>query len=41
MVKPNGNDGTFEESEVPHAFLLLMNELKSMMIDTELELEDE
>ena len=41
VVKPNGKDGSFEEAEVPHAFLLLMNELKSMMIDTELELEEE
>lgn len=41
VVKPNGSPGDFAETEVPHAFLLLMNELKSMMIDTELNLEDE
>jgi DNA-directed RNA polymerase beta subunit len=31
----------FGETEIPHAFLLLMNELKSMMMDTEITLEDE
>ena len=41
VVKPDGSNGDFAETEVPHAFLLLMNELKSMMIDTELNLEDE
>lgn len=41
VVKPDGSNGNFGETEVPHAFLLLMNELKSMMIDTELNLEDE
>jgi len=41
VVKPDGSNGNFGETEVPHAFLLLMNELKSMMIDTELKLEDE
>jgi len=41
VVKPDGSNGNFAETEVPHAFLLLMNELKSMMIDTELNLEDE
>jgi DNA-directed RNA polymerase subunit B len=41
VVKPSGEDGEFDEAEVPHAFLLLMNELKSMMIDTELNLEEE
>ncbi len=30
-----------EDSQVPHAFLLLLNELKSMMMDTEIELEEE
>jgi DNA-directed RNA polymerase subunit B' len=37
---PNCESGDMDETEVPHAFLLLMNELKSLMIDTELELED-
>jgi len=41
VVKPDGSNGDFGETEVPHAFLLLMNELKSMMIDTELNLEEE
>jgi DNA-directed RNA polymerase beta subunit len=41
VVRPDGTSGDFGETEVPHAFLLLMNELKSMMIDTELNLEDE
>ncbi|MFB6244876.1 MAG: DNA-directed RNA polymerase subunit B, partial [Candidatus Nanohaloarchaea archaeon] len=41
VVKPDGGGGEFDEAEVPHAFLLLMNELKSMMIDTDLELEDD
>ncbi|WP_414836867.1 DNA-directed RNA polymerase subunit B [Candidatus Nanohalococcus occultus] len=41
VVKPSGEDGEFEEAEVPHAFLLLMNELKSMMMDTDLNLEEE
>ena len=41
VVKPSGENGEFDEAEVPHAFLLLMNELKSMMIDTELNLEEE
>ncbi|MFB6145084.1 MAG: DNA-directed RNA polymerase subunit B [Candidatus Nanohaloarchaea archaeon] len=38
---PNCDSEELEESEVPHAFLLLMNELKSLMIDTELNLEEE
>lgn len=38
---PNCDSEELENAEVPHAFLLLMNELKSMMIDTELKLEDE
>ncbi|MFB6174994.1 MAG: DNA-directed RNA polymerase subunit B [Candidatus Nanohalobium sp.] len=38
---PNCDSSSVEESEIPHAFLLLMNELKSMMMDTELELEEE
>ena len=41
LVRPNGEPGNMEETEVPHAFLLLLNELKSIMIDTELHLEDE
>jgi DNA-directed RNA polymerase subunit B len=38
---PNCDSSNVDESEIPHAFLLLMNELKSMMMDTELELEEE
>ncbi|WEL23783.1 DNA-directed RNA polymerase subunit B [Candidatus Nanohalovita haloferacivicina] len=38
---PNCETGDLGETEIPHAFLLLMNELKSMMMDTTLELEDE
>ncbi|MFB6193137.1 MAG: DNA-directed RNA polymerase subunit B, partial [Candidatus Nanohaloarchaea archaeon] len=38
---PNCESGELGETEIPHAFLLLLNELKSMMMDTELELEDE
>ncbi|QKQ97945.1 DNA-directed RNA polymerase subunit B [Candidatus Nanohaloarchaea archaeon] len=38
---PNCDTGELDETEIPHAFLLLMNELKSMMMDTTLELEDE
>ncbi len=38
---PNCNSEDLGETEVPHAFLLLMNELKSLMIDTELHLEEE
>ena len=38
---PHCDSGDMDETEVPHAFLLLMNELKSMMIDTELELEED
>ncbi len=37
---PNCDSENVEESEVPHAFLLLMNELKSMMMDTKVELEE-
>jgi DNA-directed RNA polymerase subunit B len=37
---PNCESGDLDETEIPHAFLLLMNELKSMMMDTEIELED-
>jgi len=33
---PNCGAEDLDETEVPHAFLLLMNELKSLMIDTEL-----
>jgi len=40
-VKPGGDPGQLEQTEVPHAFLLLLNELKSLMIDTEIKLEDE
>jgi DNA-directed RNA polymerase subunit B len=38
---PNCDAGNLEEAEVPHAFLLLLNELKSMMMDTEISLEEE
>jgi len=38
---PNCHSGDHEETEIPHAFLLLLNELKSMMIDTELEVDNE
>ncbi len=38
---PNCSSNDVEESEIPHAFLLLLNELKSMMIDTEIELSEE
>jgi DNA-directed RNA polymerase subunit B len=38
---PSCDSSDVGESEIPHAFLLLMNELKSMMMDTELELEEE
>ncbi|MFT4868067.1 MAG: DNA-directed RNA polymerase subunit B [Candidatus Nanohaloarchaea archaeon] len=38
---PHCDAGDMDKTEVPHAFLLLMNELKSMMIDTELELEED
>ncbi|MFQ3308137.1 MAG: DNA-directed RNA polymerase subunit B [Candidatus Nanohaloarchaea archaeon] len=37
---PSCHSSDSEEAEIPHAFLLLLNELKSMMIDTELELDD-
>ena len=40
VVKQNGEDGEFEETEIPHAMLLLLDELKSLMIDVDLELED-
>ncbi|MFB6200216.1 MAG: DNA-directed RNA polymerase subunit B [Candidatus Nanohaloarchaea archaeon] len=38
---PNCDSNDLEETEIPHAFLLLLNELKSLMIDSEIELEDE
>ncbi|MEF8880286.1 MAG: DNA-directed RNA polymerase subunit B [Candidatus Nanohaloarchaea archaeon] len=37
---PACDSGELEKTEIPHAFLLLMNELKSMMMDTEIELEE-
>ena len=37
---PACGSGDLDKTEVPHAFLLLLNELKSMMMDTEIELED-
>jgi len=40
VVKQNGEDGEFEETEIPHAMLLLLDELKSLMIDVDMELED-
>ena len=41
VVKQNGDEGDFEEAEVPHAMLLLLDELKSLMIDTDIEVEEE
>jgi DNA-directed RNA polymerase subunit B len=41
MYCPNCDASDLDETEIPHAFLLLMNELKSMMMDTELDLEEE
>lgn len=41
VVRPSGDPGEFEQVEVPHAFLLLMNELKSTMIDNKLEVDNE
>lgn len=38
---PACDSGDLEKTEIPHAFLLLINELKSMMMDTELELEED
>ncbi len=38
---PSCEAGDLEEAEVPHAFLLLLNELKSMMMDVEIGLEEE
>ncbi len=38
---PNCDSNDLGDTEVPHAFLLLLNELKSMMIDTEINLEEE
>ena len=40
VVKQSGEDGDFEETEIPHAMLLLLDELKSLMIDVDMELED-
>jgi DNA-directed RNA polymerase subunit B len=37
---PACESGEMDETEIPHAFLLLLNELKSMMMDTEIELEE-
>ena len=37
---PACESNEFNESEIPHAFLLLLNELKSMMMDTEINLEE-
>ena len=41
VVKQSGEDGDFEETEIPHAMLLLLDELKSLMIDTDIELEED
>jgi DNA-directed RNA polymerase subunit B' len=41
VVKQSGEDGEFEEAEIPHAMLLLLDELKSLMIDVDIEVEDE
>lgn len=41
VVKQNGDSGDFEEVEVPHAMLLLLDELKSLMIDTDIKVEED
>jgi DNA-directed RNA polymerase beta subunit len=41
VVKQSGEDGDFEEAEIPHAMLLLLDELKSMMIDVDIDVEEE
>ncbi len=40
VVKQSGETGNFEETEIPHAMLLLLDELKSLMIDVDVDLED-
>ncbi|MFB6180625.1 MAG: DNA-directed RNA polymerase subunit B [Candidatus Nanohalobium sp.] len=41
MYCPNCNSSDLGETEIPHAFLLLLTELKSMMMDTEIDLEED
>ena len=41
FISPEMDQSEFEETEIPHAFLLLMNELKSMMMDTQIEFDEE
>lgn len=41
VKNPDGTDGEFEEVRLPQAFLLLMNELKSLRIDPTLEVEED
>ena len=41
VIKHSGESGDFEDVEMPHAMLLLLDELKSLMIDTDIEVEDE
>jgi DNA-directed RNA polymerase subunit B' len=41
VVKQSGEDGEFEEAEIPHAMLLLLDELKSLMIDVDIEVEED
>jgi len=40
FISPSTHDGEFDEAEIPHAFLLLLNELKSMMMDSQFEMEE-
>ena len=40
FISPSSHDGEYDETEIPHAFLLLLNELKSMMMDTQFEMEE-
>ncbi len=41
VIKHSGESGDFEDVEMPHAMLLLLDELKSLMIDTDIEVEEE
>jgi len=41
FISPEMDQSEFEETEIPHAFLLLMNELKSMMMDTQIGFEED
>ncbi|MFB6182744.1 MAG: DNA-directed RNA polymerase subunit B, partial [Candidatus Nanohaloarchaea archaeon] len=38
---PNCDSRDVSETEIPHAFLLLLNELKSMMMDSEINLQEQ